>query len=892
MTFNELKMNGYLLFRCDALNRYTGGVAIYLSESIKAHEVYKYDINNIWALAIQVECGFAKEIFCVIYRGHKSTNENFLTFFDDMCSHLVDLSPKINIVGDFNYDYFKNTTAKKIIKISKSFGLKQLQLNPTREDKNSSSTIDWFLTNNKNVTCSLLENEIITDHKVIIAKNYSKVKSNLSKKTINDYSNYSKNVILTKLSEIDWQEIEKNSDINNRSNEIINNLKMIVNSVIRKKEIKQNNACKWFNKELKDLKNEKIIAYVAWKNDKNVLNHKIYKNIRNKYKDSCVKMESLYIQSQLKSNKNDAKKLWRVMKSCYSDDCNDSLNAVKFNDVVITENKSIAERLNSYFVESIEELVSRIPSVSVCNVLLPIAPQTKFEFENVSCDNIAEIVKQLSKKTFVDNINGKFLCDAIEYLPFLKCLTGFINDSLSNGCVPDNFKLSIIAPIKKVKTSSNHNDLRPINQLPVYNKILEMVVRKQLNDYFEHNNLFIPEQSGFRSKFSCESALNFLFHEWKLSLNNKKIIIAVFIDLKRAFETIDRKLLLEKLKYYGCSSTVTKWFDSYLNDRKQCTKINDNFSSWISNVIGIPQGGTLSCLLFIIFINDMKLFLKKVKLKLFADDTLLYVECNDVNEGISLMNEELTNIYNYLCLSKLVINASKSKAMIIANKNVSTGQHVIKINDEVLEFVHEIKYLGIVIDDKLNLNNWTDHICMSLMKKYYVLKRCSDKLNYESKLLYYKSLVLPSIDYCSSLLFSCNNSQINKIQLIQNRYLRLILRAKYETRISEMLEKLQIMSVRQRINYNAINYMHKLANGDGPEYLTSKLQRRNEIRERALRSDNEYHIINSRKTLLQESFLVKGLKLYNAILKQFDSGKNTNFKTFVYQYVSVNYNVE
>lgn len=893
MNLNELKLNEYILFRCDAQNRYTGGVLIYTHESISAYEVFKYDSNQIWALAIQVVCGYAKEIFCVVYRGHKAQNENFLDFFEDMCNKLIDVSCKINIVGDFNYDFFKHPYARKIMKVAKIYNLKQLIVTPSREDSTSSSTIDWFLTNNKNVKCDMDCEDIITDHKIICANFFHKNKFKPIYKQINDYSNYSKNVILTKLSEVNWQNIELIENINDKANILICKLKEIIDSVVQKRNVKSNVACKWFNSDLKKMKKQKIDAYVCWVNDKNLLNQNIYKHYRNKYKDELKQAESNYIQMQLMKNKNDTKKLWQIMKSCYADKDKEPLNAVKFDKELICESQEIANKLNAYFIESIEELVSKVPfiNVDVC-IDLSNVDNEKFYFEYVSCEYVRDTVKQLKDKSFYDNINGKFLNDAVEHQPFLQAFTNLINDSLESGIVPDIFKCSIIAPIKKIKNSNDHSDLRPINQLPVYNKVLEIIVRKQVNDYFEKNNIFIPEQSGFRSKYSCESALNLILHEWKVALDNKKIIIAVFIDLKRAFETIDRKLLIEKLKMYGCCDVVLNWFKSYLSDRKQITKFKNDLSNELFNSIGIPQGGTLSCLLFIIFINDMKLYLKEVKIKLFADDTLLYVECDRIDDGIKKMNNDLNNVFKYLCHSKLVLNNTKSKAMVITNRNLNVNNIEIKINDKMLEVVDEIKYLGVFIDSKLNFNRMTDHVCGSLIKKYYLLKRCCDKLSRNSKITYYKSLVLPSIDYCSSLMFSCNRLQINKIQVIQNRFLRLILRSNRETRISSMLDELDLMSVKQRIYFNAMNYMNKLINGNGPDYLTSKIKKRNDRRERNLRNDNEYYIGHGKKNLLNESFLIKGLSLYNDIQKHFSKAQNLSFKTFLNNYIKKNFPVE
>lgn len=153
MTSAELNIDGYKLFRCDALNRHTGGVVIYLENSISAYEVFKYASDNIWALAINVTKGFSNDIFCVLYRGHQSKDLDFANFLPTLCENLINLNPTIHIIGDINYDFQKNTCAKNIARIAKSYCLKQLVSEPTRVSNTSSSIIDWYLTNKKNVKC-------------------------------------------------------------------------------------------------------------------------------------------------------------------------------------------------------------------------------------------------------------------------------------------------------------------------------------------------------------------------------------------------------------------------------------------------------------------------------------------------------------------------------------------------------------------------------------------------------------------------------------------------------------------------------------------------------------------------------------------------------------------
>lgn len=154
---------------------------------------------------------------------------------------------------------------------------------------------------------------------------------------------------------------------------------------------------------------------------------------------------------------------------------------------------------------------------------------------------------------------------------------------------------------------------------------METIVKDQLIDYIEENKLLSKWQSGYRKNHSCETALNLVLNKWKKLVDNKQTVLSVFLDLKRAFETIDRSRLVEKLKTFGIQNNALKWFTSYLDGRKQCTKINNFTSEQIDNDLGVPQGSVLGAILFIIYINDLPNILENVSINLFADDTLLYI---------------------------------------------------------------------------------------------------------------------------------------------------------------------------------------------------------------------------------------------------------------------------
>lgn len=161
--------------------------------------------------------------------------------------------------------------------------------------------------------------------------------------------------------------------------------------------------------------------------------------------------------------------------------------------------------------------------------------------------------------------------------------------------------------------------------LPYCDKLLEISVKEQLLNYLTDNNIIIPEQLGFRASHSCESALNVTLASWKQSIQSNKIIITVFLDLKRAFETIDRKLMLKKLQSIGIQGIALEWFSSYLTDRVQVTKFKNQTSTELKNDLGVPQGSVLRPLLFVIYMNDIVKCLQYSKVELFADDTLLHI---------------------------------------------------------------------------------------------------------------------------------------------------------------------------------------------------------------------------------------------------------------------------
>lgn len=202
-------------------------------------------------------------------------------------------------------------------------------------------------------------------------------------------------------------------------------------------------------------------------------------------------------------------------------------------------------------------------------------------------------------------------------------------------------------------------------------------------------------------KHSCEDAVNSLMDNWYEHIKNNKIVITAFLDFKRAFETIDRNILIKKLQRINFSPNIIKWFTCFLNERKQRTKIGNVYSNDIHVNIGVPQGSKLSNLLFILYINDTTKIDEAAQFVMYADDTSVSVVADDINGAIEKMNDLLSKVDDWLSFNKISINVNKCKCIIINYKGKSN--EMIKIHDVELEIVKEIKYLGVKLDSRLNL---------------------------------------------------------------------------------------------------------------------------------------------------------------------------------------------
>ena len=349
---------------------------------------------------------------------------------------------------------------------------------------------------------------------------------------------------------------------------------------------------------------------------------------------------------------------------------------------------------------------------------------------------------------------------------------------MQQGTYPDLLKISEVVALHKKGSKLTPENYRPISLLNIFDKLFERIIYKRLISFLNKHDMLFQFQFGFREGHSTILALIEIIDNIKKSIDNNEYTIGIFLDLCKAFDTVDHTILLKKLQFYGIRGVALSLLSSYLSNRKQYTVINNVISECRTVSYGVPQGSVLGPLLFLIFINDLKYCIPEKHSRLFADDTGIFVSGKSIIPTINSSQILLNNLEDWFRCNKLTVSVPKCAWMIFHGKNKQVPINIpsLYLNDTAINLVDTYKYIGMILDSKLNWAPHVNSICDKLNRYFGIFHYIRCKIPQHLARQVYFSTIFPHIHYGIELYGSCSMKIINRLQVKQNLLLKILSR--------------------------------------------------------------------------------------------------------------------
>jgi hypothetical protein len=542
-----------------------------------------------------------------------------------------------------------------------------------------------------------------------------------------------------------------------------------------------------------------------------VILRRSYATYRNVLNALIKTVKRQYYAAKIEQTSNDSKLLWKIVNTLLVKKFVKKRIELLKNDEIISGTDAATE-FNNYFISVAKDITKNLGPVND-NLMneIPFCEASCFLFPT-SESEIKQILRLCKgKKLQVDEFQPRILYLVADILA--PVLAHIFNLCMSTGVYPNSLKRARVIPIFKSGDPYKVSNYRPISTLSYLNKIFEKILHSRLTTFFDKFSIISDNQFGFRKGTNTTMAIFYLVQDLLRTYHSKDYCVALFLDLQKAFDCVNHRILLGKLHRYGIRGTFLSLIQSYLSNREQFVALNE-FNSPIKPInIGVPQGSVLGPLFFTIFINDIASSLN-VNCKLFADDAVFYVSRSSFDEVCDNITELTVHLSRWLLDNKLVAHTDKTKLMLFTPRPVSVLRDI-TFNGTILQWVDEFRYLGLILDNKISFNKHINYVCQGLSKAHGVLRALSNVLPFTSLKTLFYALFVSKLSNTLVIWGGVPFNTKKRVITLVNKTLRSMLRVKYDvnniplTRTSELYKQSKILKLDDMYKFELLKFMNR-----------------------------------------------------------------------------------